>query len=81
MKYFSVIVACCMIFAASCGSADTKDENQTLLEKKIEMIKTDNKEKPVEIMVKAFELKKEKGVTIPETPSPLTKRSIYFKCI
>jgi len=48
-----------MIFAASCGSADTKDENQTLLEKKIEMIKTDNKEKPVEIMVKAFELKKE----------------------
>lgn len=59
MRILSAIITCSMIFALSCGSAETKDDKTALLEKKIEMIKTDNKDKPVMTMVKVFELKSE----------------------
>jgi len=59
MRVLSAIIACCLVFVLSCGSAETKDENTALLEKKVEMIKNDNKEKSVEAMVKVFQLKSE----------------------
>lgn len=59
MKVLSAIITCCLIFVLSCGSAETKDENTALLEKKVEMIKNDAKEKSVEAMVKVFQLKSE----------------------
>ncbi|MGI6395272.1 MAG: hypothetical protein ACOX2F_11200 [bacterium] len=59
MKILSMLVICCVMLLSSCGSADVKDEKTTILEKKIEMIKEDNKGKPVAIMTKVFELKQE----------------------
>ena len=59
MKVLSAIITCCLVFVLSCGSAETKDENTALLEKKVEMIKNDAKEKSVEAMVNVFQLKSE----------------------
>ncbi|HNW16292.1 MAG TPA: hypothetical protein PKM15_06285, partial [bacterium] len=67
MRLLSAIITCCMVFALSCGSADSKDDKTSMLEKKIEMIKADNKEKLVTTMVKVFELKSENEKFINET--------------
>ncbi|MBP7432697.1 hypothetical protein KA996_04035, partial [bacterium] len=67
MRLLSAIITCCMVFALSCGSADSKDDKTSLLEKKIEMIKTDNKDKPLMTMVKVFEVKSENEKFINET--------------
>lgn len=59
MRILSAIITCCLVFIVSCGSADQKDDQTALLEKKVEMIKNENKEKPVEALARIFELKSE----------------------
>ncbi|HNZ53921.1 MAG TPA: hypothetical protein PLD55_05810 [bacterium] len=73
MRLLSAIITCCMVFALSCGSADSKDDKTSMLEKKIEMIKADNKEKLVTTMVKVFELKSENEKFINETIMDMQK--------
>lgn len=59
MKILSAIAMFFVVFAFSCGSTEQNDGKESLLEKKVEMIKNENKEKPVAAMVKVFELKAE----------------------
>jgi len=49
------------VLAVSCGSADTKDESKSLIEKKIEIIKEDNKNKDVAVLIEMIKLKEEHG--------------------
>ena len=50
-----------MVLAVSCGSGDKKDGKKSLLEKKIEMIRNDNPNKPVKQMVEILKLEGENG--------------------
>ena len=58
-KFLAVMLVCSLLFALSCGSSDKKDGKMSLIEKKIEMIKTDNPGKPVKQMVEILKLKGE----------------------
>lgn len=58
MRFLSAVLAVCMIFMVSCGSSEQKGK-QSLIEKKIEMVKTDNQKRPVLSMAKLLELKGE----------------------
>jgi hypothetical protein len=61
LRWLLVFIA---IFALSCGSADTKDESKTLIEKKIEIIREDAKNKEVEVLVGIHKLQEEHGDTM-----------------
>lgn len=66
-KILSAVLVLFLMLAVSCGSADKKKGKATLTEKKIEMIKTDNPNKPVKQMVEILKLKGEDEVLVKKT--------------
>jgi hypothetical protein len=61
MRKISWLLTCLMVLAASCGSADIQDETKSLIEKKIEIIREDNKNKEVAILADMIKLQEEHG--------------------
>lgn len=61
MKKLLMLVVVLVVFSISCGSTDKNEEKGSLLEKKIELIKEQNKEKKLAMMVDLFKLKAEYG--------------------
>jgi len=61
MKKIQCLLSCLLVLAVSCGSADTKDESSSIIEKRIQIIREDNKNKEVGVLVDIVKLKEEYG--------------------
>ncbi len=61
MKVIKWLFVCVAVGAVSCGSADIKDESRSLIERQIEIIREDSKNRDVEVLVGIHGLKEEHG--------------------
>lgn len=61
MKHFSWLLLLSLLFVISCGSAESGEARDSVLEQKISIIEKEHKNKPLEVLAKICQLRKEYG--------------------